>query len=91
LAQAHDQACRQAGFSRSYRASLPKENKLRVALSNTAAGIEPIERQAARGDDGVWRVRGLSIPVSGRWTVELEVLVSDFEMLRLSETLEIRP
>lgn len=64
--------------------------ELRVALSNTAAGIEAIERPASRGPDGVWRVNGFNLPVAGRWTVELEVLVSDFEMRRLTETLEIR-
>lgn len=64
---------------------------LSVALSNPTAGIESIERPAQRGPDGVWRIEGLDLPVPGRWTVELEVLVSDFEMLRLSETLETRP
>jgi copper transport protein len=65
--------------------------ELRVALSNTGAGIEAIERPAIRGQDGTWRLDGLNLPVPGRWTIELEVLVSDFEMLRLTETLEIRP
>lgn len=65
--------------------------ELRVALSNGAAGIEPIERPATRGQDGIWRLDGLNLTVAGRWTIELEVLVSDFEMLRLTETLEIRP
>lgn len=65
--------------------------ELRIGLSNPGAGIEPIERQAFRTEDGVWRVEGLALPVAGRWTIELEILVSDFEMLRLSETVEIRP
>lgn len=65
--------------------------ELRVALSNAAAGIEAIERPALRGQDGVWRIDSLALPVAGRWSVELEILVSDFEMLRLSETIEIRP
>lgn len=65
--------------------------ELRVGLSNTAAGIEAIERPAIRGEDGIWRVKDLSLPVPGRWAIELEILVSDFEMLRLAETVEIRP
>jgi copper transport protein len=43
------------------------------------------------GEDGVWRVPGLNLPVPGRSTFELEIPVSDFEMLRLSESLEVRP
>jgi copper transport protein len=65
--------------------------ELRVGLSNAAAGIEAIERSAIRGEDGIWRVKDLRLPVAGRWTVELEILISDFEMLRLGETVEIRP
>ncbi|MDX3807243.1 MAG: copper resistance D family protein, partial [Bosea sp. (in: a-proteobacteria)] len=66
--------------------------ELRIGLSNPGAGIEPIERQAVRADDGTtWRVKDLAIPTAGRWTVELEVLISDFEMLRLTETAEIKP
>lgn len=65
--------------------------ELRLTFANPAAGIEAIERPAQRGADGVWRVEGLVLPVPGRWSAELEILVSDFEMLRLTETIEIRP
>jgi copper transport protein len=65
--------------------------EVRIALSNPAAGIEALERQAVRAGDGTWRVSGLILPRAGRWTIELEILVSDFEMLRLREAVEIRP
>lgn len=65
--------------------------ELRLALSNPDAGIEPIERQAFRQAGGDWQVHGLTLPVAGRWTVGLEILVSDFEMIRLEDTLDIRP
>lgn len=65
--------------------------ELRLALSRPEAGIEPIERQAAKQPDGSWQVGDLTLPVAGRWTIELEILVSDFEMTRLKETVEIRP
>lgn len=65
--------------------------ELRLALSRPEAGIEPIERQATRLADGSWQVGDLTLPLAGRWTVELEILVSDFEMTRLKETLDIRP
>ncbi len=65
--------------------------ELRLALSRPEAGIEPIERQASKQADGSWQVGDLTLPVAGRWTIELEILVSDFEMTRLRETVEIRP
>lgn len=65
--------------------------ELRIALSRPEAGIEPIERQATKQADGSWQVGDLTLPVAGRWTIELETLVSDFEMARLKETVEIRP
>ena len=65
--------------------------ELRLALSRPEAGIEPIERQAIKQADGSWRVGDLTLPVAGRWTIELEILVSDFEMTRLKDMLDIRP
>jgi copper transport protein len=62
-----------------------------LVLSNPAAGIEPIRRPAAKAGDGSWRVDGLTIPVPGRWTARIEVLISDFEMVRLEDEVEIRP
>ncbi|PZR89164.1 MAG: copper resistance protein CopC [Stutzerimonas stutzeri] len=65
--------------------------ELRLALSRPEAGIEPIERRAIKQADGSWQVGDLTLPVAGRWTIELEILVSDFEMSRLKDTLDIRP
>jgi copper transport protein len=60
-----------------------------LVLANPAAGIEPVPRPAT-GDDGVnWRIEGLRIPVGGRWRVQLEVLIGDFERLRLDEEAEL--
>lgn len=60
-------------------------------LENAAAGIAPIRRPAQKPGDGTWRVDGLIIPAAGRWSVRIDVLVSDFEMVRLDTEIEIRP
>jgi copper transport protein len=65
--------------------------ELSLSFSNTAAGIEPIERQAKLGADGIWRVQDLTLPVSGRWEAELAILISDFEMRRIKDAVVIRP
>lgn len=62
---------------------------VRVSLANPTAGIEPLQRQATRIEDGHWRVDGLTFPVGGAWTVRLNVLISDFESLPLEGTLTV--
>jgi copper transport protein len=59
-------------------------------LSNPAAGIEPIERRAVRAEDGIWQVDGLTIPVAGRWQIEVAVLISDFDKALLDTSVEIK-
>ena len=62
-----------------------------LALSLPSTGIEPMRRSASRVGDGSWRVDGLTIPQPGRWSVEVAILVSDFELVRLEGSVEIRP
>jgi copper transport protein len=55
-----------------------------IFLSNPGAGIEPVRRDAERAGYSSWRIDDLRIPLAGRWTLRVDVLVSDFE----KETLE---
>ena len=55
-----------------------------VFLSNSAAGIEPVRRDAERAGDTSWHIDDLRIPLAGRWTLRVDVLINDFE----KETLE---
>ena len=41
--------------------------------------------------DGSWRVDDLVIQVPGRWTVRIDILVSDFEMVKIEAPVDIRP
>lgn len=54
--------------------------ELEIVLSNPDAGIEPIRRTAKRGTDGLWQAR-FDLPVAGRWTAGLDILISDFEQV----------
>ena len=65
--------------------------ELSLSFGNPAAGIEPIERQAKLGADGIWRVEDLALPVPGHWEVELAILISDFELRRIKAAVIIRP
>lgn len=67
----------------------PKQ--MTLVLSKPDSGIEPLKRPAKRAGDGTWKVDDLVIPVPGRWTVGLDILVSDFEMVKIAGPIDIRP
>lgn len=62
---------------------------VQVSVANPAAGLEPLQRPATRVADGHWRVHGLTFPVGGAWTLQIEVLISDFDSLSLDGTLTV--
>ena len=61
-----------------------------LVLSKPDAGIEPIKRAATKRADGTWRVDDLVVPVPGRWTARLDILVSDFEIVKIEAPIYIR-
>jgi copper transport protein len=56
-----------------------------LLLANPAAGIEPMRRSAAHQEGNVWRIDDLRIPLDGKWSLSVEILVSDFEKVRLDD------
>ncbi|MDG4881029.1 copper resistance CopC/CopD family protein [Mesorhizobium sp. WSM4884] len=61
-----------------------------LVLSKPDSGIEPIRRPATKPGDGTWRVDNLVIPLPGRWNARLDILVSDFEMVKIEAPIDIR-
>ncbi len=62
-----------------------------LVLSKPDSGIEPLKRPATKPGDGSWRVDKLVIPVPGRWTARVDILVSDFEIVKIEAPIDIRP
>ena len=60
-------------------------------FSNPAAGIEPFKRPAESPGDGTWRVAGVVLPFPGTWTLRIDVLITDFDLVRLDGEIAIRP
>ena len=60
-------------------------------FSNPEAGIEPMRRKAELQTDGSWRAADVVLPLAGPWQVRVDVLISDFELVRLQDTVDIRP
>ena len=61
-----------------------------LTLSLPERGIEPIERRASLGPDGYWHLRGVPLPLPGRWHLKIDALVTDFEKVTLEDDFELR-
>jgi copper transport protein len=61
-----------------------------LTLSLPARGIEPIERNAVLGPDGYWHLRSVPLPQPGRWHMQIDALVTDFQKVTLEDDFEVR-
>ena len=68
---------------------IPKE--VTFVLFNPQAGIEPMRRKAALQADGTWLASDVVVPLAGQWQLRIDILVSDFELLRLQDAITLRP
>jgi copper transport protein len=55
-----------------------------ILLSNATVGIEPMRRAATFAEGSTWRIADFRIPMQGRWSLRVDILINDFE----KETLE---
>lgn len=59
-------------------------------FSNSEAGIEPFRRKAVKTENGNWEATDVLLPLAGTWKVRLDILINDFELVRLEENIQIR-
>lgn len=69
---------------------VPTPKEVTLVLSNPASDIEAIRRPAQRAGEANWRVDGFVVALPGTWHVRLDVLVSDFELVKLEGEIDIR-
>lgn len=70
---------------------VPLEAKeVTLVLAKADAGIEPL-RRAAMKVDGVWRIDEMQVPLAGVWQVRVDILISDFEIAKLSGEMSLKP
>lgn len=62
-----------------------------LIFSKPDSGIEPFRRAAVRGDETNWRIDHTILPLPGTWHVHVEILISDFEKVRLDGQIGIEP
>ncbi|MEA2939909.1 MAG: copper transport protein [Bradyrhizobium sp.] len=70
-------------------ASPLQAKEVSLFLSLPEKGIEPMERKAARGTDGIWTIRDVPIPFAGLWRIRVDALITDFEKVTLEEELDV--
>jgi copper transport protein len=63
--------------------------ELTLVFANPTAGIEAIRRDAVSEGDANWRIDDLRVPVAGRWQLQVEILVSDFDKLMLNTEVDL--
>ncbi|MBR0756794.1 CopD family protein [Bradyrhizobium jicamae] len=61
-----------------------------LTLSLPARGIEPMERSATLGSDGYWHVRNVALPAAGRWHMQIDALVTDFQKVTLEDDFDVQ-
>jgi hypothetical protein len=76
---------------RSSNGDRPTPREVWAELSLAPAGIGPIRRQLAwNSSEGTWDIEGSELSVSGRWSLRLQVPVSDFEAISFETEVQIR-
>jgi copper transport protein len=60
-----------------------------LVLANPAVGVEPLRRIATPAGANQWRVDNLVIPLAGRWTLRVELLIDDFNKLTIEDTVAL--
>jgi copper transport protein len=71
-------------------AALLPAKEATLILSLPERGIAPMERRATLGPDGNWHVPGVMLPLPGRWHMQIDALVTDFQKITLESELQVR-
>lgn len=61
-----------------------------LSLSNPALGIERLKRSAEPAADGFWEAP-LLLPAGGTWTVELDLRIDSFTLVKLTGQVDLNP
>lgn len=61
-----------------------------MELSQDATGISPIRRRLVPEAEGRYVHDGFELAIPGRWRVQVDALLTDFDQAKLSAEVEIR-
>jgi len=66
-----------------------KAKEVELVLSKPDIGVEPLRRPATQIGDVDWKVDDVRLPSPGRWHVQLQILISDFEKVSLQGEVDL--
>jgi copper transport protein len=66
----------------------PKE--VWLDLSQPEAGVGPLRRRLEPDGAGGWQIESSDLAIPGRWTLRLELLLSDYDQTSLSTELDLQ-
>lgn len=69
---------------------VPAPREVWLELSQPEAGVGPVRRPLRRGEAGSWMHQGPELAIPGRWSVRIEVLLTDFDQAALSTEVDVR-
>lgn len=64
---------------------------VRISLTLTGSDLAPTTRSASADAVGEWSVDAVPLLVAGDWTLEIEVRVTDFELVRFNGEIAVLP
>ncbi len=64
---------------------------VRLSLTPAELDLAPVTRTADADAEGNWRAEAVVLPLPGLWTVEVEVRVTDFELIKLTGDVTVAP
>lgn len=63
---------------------------VRIALHPPTSTLAPLIRDAQLDEENGWVVPQVLLPVAGVWTVQVEVRISDFDLVKLSGPIDVK-
>jgi copper transport protein len=64
---------------------------VRFVLTPSSGEVAPTTRPAALTPAGTWEASDVVLPLAGLWTVQVEVRVTDFQLVKLHGEIEVAP
>jgi copper transport protein len=65
--------------------------EITLVLSKPDAGIEPLRLTARPVEATTWQIDDVRLPMTGRWRVRVEILISDFEKIAIEDQIDLAP
>jgi copper transport protein len=63
---------------------------VKITMQPPGAALAPVIREADSAGDGRWLAKQVPLPVAGTWRIEVEVRITDFDLVKLKGVVDIK-